>query len=279
MQKQQILDELKVLPVIDVEHEINRRIEFIKNSLKQSGMKNLVLGISGGIDSSTLGRLAQLAVEQLNQNRSEYQFIAVRLPYDTQADEADAQKALDFIQPSRRLTINIQSGTDGLHNSVMQAFQDEGAILNNIKPSENQIDFNKGNIKARQRMVAQYAIAGLVGGLVLGTDHSAENITGFFTKWGDGACDLIPLFGLNKRQVRQIAKHLGAPDNLVNKAPTADLESLAPGKTDESALGLSYEQIDDFLEGKPVEQEVENKLIAIYNKTNHKRQAIPTIYD
>ena len=279
MQKQQILDELKVLPVIDVEHEINRRIEFIKNSLKQSGMKNLVLGISGGIDSSTLGRLAQLAVEQLNQNGSEYQFIAVRLPYDTQADEADAQKALDFIQPSRRLTINIQSGTDGLHNSVMQAFQDEGAILNNIKPSENQIDFNKGNIKARQRMVAQYAIAGLVGGLVLGTDHSAENITGFFTKWGDGACDLIPLFGLNKRQVRQIAKHLGAPDNLVNKAPTADLESLAPGKTDESALGLSYEQIDDFLEGKPVEQEVENKLIAIYNKTNHKRQAIPTIYD
>ncbi|MDH5630760.1 MAG: ammonia-dependent NAD(+) synthetase, partial [Gammaproteobacteria bacterium] len=200
-------------------------------------------------------------------------------PYDTQDDEADAQRALDFIQPSRRLTINIQSGSDGLHNSVMQAFQDEGSILNNIKPSENQIDFNKGNIKARQRMVAQYAIAGLVGGLVLGTDHSAENITGFFTKWGDGACDLIPLFGLNKRQVRQIAKHLGAPDNLVNKAPTADLESLAPGKTDESALGLSYEQIDDFLEGKPVEQEVENKLIAIYNKTNHKRQAIPTIYD
>ena len=68
--------------------------------------------------------------------------------------------------------------------------------------SEAQIDFARGNVKARMRMIAQYEIAGLTGGLVLGTDHSAENITGFYTKHGDGACDLAPLFGLNKRQVR-----------------------------------------------------------------------------
>ncbi|HBY85773.1 MAG TPA: NAD(+) synthase, partial [Colwellia sp.] len=111
------------------------------------------------------------------------------------------------------------------------------------------------------------------------TDHSAENITGFFTKWGDGACDLAPLFGLSKRQVRALAKALGAPSILVDKAPTADLEELEPGKTDEDALGISYEQLDNFLEGKQVTAAVSEHIINIYKKTQHKRQAIPTIYD
>jgi NAD+ synthase len=128
-------------------------------------------------------------------------------------------------------------------------------------------------------MIAQYEIAGYVRGLVLGTDHSAENITGFYTKFGDGACDLAPLFGLNKRQVRQVAATLGAPDVLVNKVPTADLEELAPQKADEAALNLTYDQIDDFLEGKPVPQSVVDRLVAIYQSTQHKRQPIPTIYD
>ena len=128
-------------------------------------------------------------------------------------------------------------------------------------------------------MSAQYDLAGLLGGLVLGTDHSAENITGFYTKWGDGACDLAPLFGLSKRQVRQIAQHLDAPVALVNKAPTADLESLNPGKTDEDALGLSYDQIDDFLEDKSNDHEVDAKLVEIFKRTQHKRLPIPTIYD
>lgn len=128
-------------------------------------------------------------------------------------------------------------------------------------------------------MIAQYEIAGYVGGLVLGTDHSAENITGFYTKFGDGACDLAPLFGLNKRQVREVAATLGAPEVLVKKVPTADLEELAPQKADEDALNLTYEQIDDFLEGKPVPQQVVDRLVSIYKATQHKRQPIPTIYD
>ncbi|CAK2250465.1 NH(3)-dependent NAD(+) synthetase [Vibrio crassostreae] len=137
----------------------------------------------------------------------------------------------------------------------------------------------KGNVKARARMIAQYEIAGYVGGLVIGTDHSAENITGFYTKHGDGACDLAPLFGLNKRQVRELAATLGAPELLVKKVPTADLEELDPQKADEAALNLSYDQIDDFLEGKEVPQDVSDRLVGIYKATQHKRQPIPTIYD
>lgn len=96
---------------------------------------------------------------------------------------------------------------------------------------------------------------------------------------GDGACDLAPLFGLSKRQVRALARQLGAPEQLVEKTPTADLECLAPQKADEAALGLTYQQIDDFLEGLTVPAEVTARLIQIYQKTQHKRQAIPTVYD
>ena len=275
--EQLIRTEMRVLPVIDVDFEIQRRVEFIQKKLKQSSCKSLVLGISGGVDSTTCGRLAQLAVNGLNQvsNSNEYQFIAVRLPYGEQQDEDEAQLALQFIQPSHSVSVNIKNGVDGTHASTLLALEGTGLI-----PSDNaKVDFVKGNVKARTRMIAQYEIAGLVGGLVIGTDHSAENITGFYTKFGDGACDLAPLFGLNKRQVRAIAAKLGAPEQLVYKVPTADLEELAPQKADEDALQVSYDQIDDFLEGKSVTDFVRDRLVSIYKATQHKRQPIPTIYD
>jgi len=279
MDPQLIINEMKVLPQIDAAFEIKRRVDFIKKTLKTSGLKNLVLGISGGVDSSTCGRLAQLAVTELNIEESNntvtpYQFIAVRLPYTVQADEDDAQLALSFIKPSHCLTTNIADAADGIHHETLNALKQ----ANILTATEGQIDFSKGNVKARSRMVMQYHIAGIVGALVLGTDHSAENITGFFTKWGDGACDLAPLFGLSKRQVRLLAETLGAPDLLINKAPTADLEDLEPGKTDEDALGMSYDELDDFLEGKKTTQELQTHIVNIYKKTQHKRLAIPTIY-
>ncbi|KPV96165.1 NH(3)-dependent NAD(+) synthetase [Pseudoalteromonas sp. P1-9] len=273
----EIMAEMKVLPSIDPQAEITRRVAFIKGKLVESGTRSLVLGISGGVDSSTCGKLCQLAVDELNNEQAtdKYQFIAMRLPYGVQADEDEAQLAVDFIQPSKRVTVNIKPATDGMHSEALAAL--EAAAIE--PPAQSAIDFTKGNVKARQRMIAQYEIAGLTQGLVVGTDHSAENITGFYTKFGDGACDLAPLFGLSKRQVRLLAKTLGAPELLVTKTPTADLECDRPGLADEDALGVSYDQIDDFLEGKDVSKEVEEKLIAIYLRTQHKRQPIPTVYD
>ncbi len=274
--EQLIRDEMRVLPSIDPKFEIARRVDFIKQTLLTSGCKSLVLGISGGVDSTTCGRLAQLAVNELNESAdSEYQFIAVRLPYGEQKDEEEAQIALKFIQPTHSISVNIKDGVDGLHRASNDALEANGLL----PIDKSKIDFVKGNVKARSRMIAQYEIAGYVGGLVLGTDHSAENITGFYTKFGDGACDLAPLFGLNKRQVRQVASELGAPDLLVNKTPTADLEELVPQKADEDALSVTYDQIDDFLEGRPVAKDVTQKLIDIYQATQHKRKPIPTIYD
>ncbi len=277
MNAAEIIKEMRVLPEINPEFEIKRRIDFICSKLKQSAARHLVLGISGGIDSSTCGRLAQLAVDQLNTEEPDraYQFVAVRLPYGVQMDEHDAQASIAFIQPSQSLAVNVKLGANGIHEETLGALK-EHALLN---CADSVIDFAKGNVKARTRMVVQYEIAGLLGGLVLGTDHSAENITGFFTKWGDGACDLAPLFGLSKRQVKLLAKTLGAPQSLVDKTPTADLECMSPQKADEHALGLSYNEIDDFLENKAVSDKVNARVVEIYSRTQHKRQAIPTLYD
>ncbi|OUS30405.1 NAD(+) synthase [Thalassotalea sp. 42_200_T64] len=276
MNRQSIINEMKVLPEIDAKFEIRRRVDFIKQQLLSSGLKHLILGISGGVDSSTCGRLAQLAVDELNEEHSAgFKFIAVRLPYNVQADEDDAQLALEFIKPSQTLSTNIMAGADGIHREAVKVLTESGLH----DGDDHQLDFSKGNVKARTRMVMQYHIAGILGGLVIGTDHSAENITGFYTKWGDGACDMVPLFGLSKRQVRLLARTLNAPEKLIVKPPTADLEELAPGKEDEAALGLSYDDIDNFLEGKEVCNDAEEKLVSIYHKTQHKRQPIPTIYD
>lgn len=275
MDAERIRQEMCVLPEINPAEEVKRRVAFIKKQLVEAHCDNLVLGISGGVDSTTCGKLAQLAVEQLSKDTGRaHRFFAIRLPYSIQADEDEAQISLDFIQPSQRLDINIQPGADGIHNTIVEQLN-----LHKLLPnSHTAVDFTKGNTKARVRMTVQYQLAGLLGALVLGTDHSAENITGFFTKWGDGACDLAPLFGLSKRQVRQVAAHLGAPEQLVNKTPTADLECLSPQKSDEEALGFSYDMLDDFLEGKPVPSAIEQLIIATYQKTQHKRQPIPTIY-
>jgi len=247
------------------QHEIARRIAFIQDVLKGSGCASLVLGISGGVDSLTAGRLCQLAVEQLRREDIDVRFIAVRLPYKTQADEHDAQASLDFIQPDLITVSNIADCVEGLMASI---------AIDGQTPSAGLTDFVKGNVKARARMMAQYAIANFSNGLVVGTDHGAEALMGFFTKFGDGACDLAPLSGLTKTQVRLLADALGAPAPLVHKAPTADLEELEPGKLDEAAYGCTYEQIDAYLMGQAVLEQARAIIESAYTKTAHKR-ALP----
>ena len=277
MDRRSITQEMRVLPEINPDEEISARIDFIASRLEKSGRSALVLGISGGVDSFTCGRLAQLAVDKLNKEGStkRFQFIAVRLPYGTQRDEKDAQISLNFISPSKSLRVNIKQADDAVHDGVCNALDEVS-----LRPSsEELLDFTKGNVKARIRMAAQYEIAGVLNGLVLGTDHSAENVTGFYTKFGDGACDLAPLFGLSKRQVRQVARKLGAPQSVLEKTPTADLECLDAQKADETVLGISYDMIDDFLEGREIPESACHRIIDIYDSTQHKREPIPTVYD
>ena len=267
--QQQIIEELKVMPEINVEQEIRRSIDFLKDYAKKHGfVKGFVLGISGGQDSTLTGKLTQLAVDELNAEAGEakYSFWAVRLPYGEQADEQDCQDALDYIGPTKIYTVNIKEAVD----ASVRALANAGVELS---------DFAKGNEKARERMKVQFSIAAMNSAVVLGTDHAAEAITGFFTKFGDGGADLMPIFRLNKRQGRQILKHLDCPVHLYEKVPTADLEEDRPSLPDETALGVTYEQVDDYLEGKTIPDKARETLEGHYKRSMHKRHLPITVFD
>ena len=257
--QQEIIESTGVKPEIDPAQEVERRVQFLCDYMLATHTRGFVLGISGGVDSTLAGRLAQLAVDKLKADGHEATFVAVRLPHGVQVDEADAAAAMDWVAGEREVTINIKDATDGLADSYAQGMGTEIT------------DYNKGNVKARMRMIAQYAIAGDNNLLVLGSDHGAENVTGYFTKFGDGAADLLPLSGLNKRQIKSILQHLGAPDPLWQKVPTADLLDGQPLRTDEDELGVTYDEIDDYLEGKQISARAAANIELKWVRGRHKR--------
>ncbi|MEI2628086.1 ammonia-dependent NAD(+) synthetase [Erwinia aphidicola] len=267
--QQDIIAALGVKPTIDAQAEIRTSVEFLKSYLKTYPfLKSLVLGISGGQDSTLTGKLCQIAINELRAETgdSSYQFIAVRLPHGVQADEQDCQDAIAFIQPDRVLTVNIKAAVQASE----QALRDAGITLS---------DFIRGNDKARERMKTQYNIAGMTSGVVVGTDHAAEAVTGFFTKYGDGGTDINPIFRLHKGQGKQLLKALGCPEHLYLKHPTADLEDDRPGLQDEVALGVTYEMIDRYLEGQTIHPAAAKTIENWYLKTEHKRRPPITVFD
>ncbi|ABF13886.1 NAD+ synthetase [Baumannia cicadellinicola str. Hc (Homalodisca coagulata)] len=267
--QQEIIIALGVKAKIKPATEVRISIDFLKSYLKKyPSLHTLVLGISGGQDSTLAGKLCQLAIEELRYDtgKHNYQFIAVRLPYGEQKDEADCNDVINFIQPDRVIRINIKNSIQASEITLRSA----GLILS---------DFLKGNEKARERMKVQYSIASLTSGLVVGTNNAAEAITGFFTKYGDGGTDINPLFRLNKRQVTALLQHLVCPQHLYLKTPTADLEDERPALPDELVLGVTYTQIDDYLEGKNIDFNAAQKIEKLYQQTEHKRHLPITIFD
>ncbi|MFD1393417.1 ammonia-dependent NAD(+) synthetase [Lacticaseibacillus jixianensis] len=267
--QKEIITALHVQPEIDPAQELRRSVDFLKAYISHfSGLKTYVLGISGGQDSTLAGAMAEQAMTELRQETGDqaYRFVAVRLPYGEQADEADAMAAIAFMKADETMRVNIKASVDAMEQAV---------VANGLTVS----DFNKGNMKARARMIAQYAIAGARSGVVVGTDHAAEAVTGFYTKFGDGGADVTPLWRLNKRQGASILKLLGAPAHLYEKAPTADLEEDRPALPDEVALGVSYRAIDDYLEGKAVAAADAEKIESWYLRSAHKRHLPITVFD
>lgn len=264
----EIINALKVKPIIDTQEEIRNSVDFLKQYLLTTGLKGFVLGISGGQDSSLAGKLAQLAMIELREEtgNQDYQFIAMRLPYGNQADESDAMAAIEYINPDKIMRVNIKDAVD----ATVIAVED-----NQINIS----DFNRGNIKARQRMIAQYSVAGEFKAAVIGSDHAAEAVTGFYTKFGDGGADVTPLWRLDKRQGQALLIALGAPEHLYAKVPTADLEDDRPALPDEVALGVTYDEIDDYLEGHEVSDGSAKVIENWYIKTEHKRHLPITVKD
>ncbi|MFK7691509.1 ammonia-dependent NAD(+) synthetase [Paenibacillus sp. HJGM_3] len=266
--QQDIIAKLGVKPQIDPKEEIRRRVQFLKDYLIQSSMSGLLIAISGGIDSAVTTGLCKMATDELSKETGrDYITLGVFQPYGEQADISDSYAVAEAFQLTHKIETNIEQAVDEIALEVEYGFKHLG-IPRHVSRE------GKGNIKARTRMVMQYALAFDLKLIVVGTDHASEAITGFFTKYGDGAVDVTPLSSLNKRQVRQLAAELGVPQSVLDKAPTAGLWE---GQTDEGELGITYDDNSDYLEGKEIGAEAKAKLEKQYLRTEHKRAPIPGI--
>jgi len=266
--QQEIIARLGVKPQIDAAEEVRRRVDFLKQSVLNSGTTGLLIAISGGIDSAVAAGLCKQATDELAAETGKpYMTLGVFQPYGTQEDIDDSYAVAKAFELKHTVETNIEDAVNEIALETEHAFKSIG-IHRHISRG------GKGNVKARTRMVVQYALAFDLNLLVVGTDHASEAITGFYTKWGDGAVDITPLSTLNKRQVRQLAAHLGVPQSVLDKAPTAGLWE---GQTDEAELGITYEENSDYLEGKSISSEAQAKLEKQYAKTEHKRSPIPGI--
>jgi len=266
--QQEIIAKLGVKPDINVDEEIRKRVDFLKEYTLKAGVDGLLIAISGGIDSAVATGLCVQATNELTEEKGrEYKTVGVFQPYGEQVDIADSYAVAEAFKLKYKIETNIEEAVNEI------ALEAEYG-LKSIGEHRHLSRGGKGNVKARTRMVLQYALAFELNLLVVGTDHASEAITGFFTKYGDGAVDITPLSTLNKRQVRLLAAKLGVPQSILDKAPTAGLWE---GQTDESELGITYDANSAYLEGKDIDAAAKEKLEKQYLKTEHKRAGIPGI--
>lgn len=266
--QQDIIAKLGVKPEIDADAEIRKRVDFLKEYVLNAGVDGLLIAISGGIDSAVVTGLCKQATDELTAEKGrEYKTVGVFQPYGKQEDIADSYAVAEAFNLTYRMETNIEEAVGEI------ALEAEYG-LKSIGVHRHLSRAGKGNVKARTRMVVQYALAFELNLLVVGTDHASEAITGFYTKYGDGAVDITPLSTLNKRQVRELASKLGVPQSVLDKAPTAGLWE---GQTDEQELGITYDDNSNYLEGKAIAPEAQAKLEKQYLKTEHKRVPIPGI--
>ncbi|MNW28976.1 NH(3)-dependent NAD(+) synthetase [compost metagenome] len=266
--QEQIIAELGVQPTINEDAEVRKRVDFLKSYVQKTGSKGLLIAISGGIDSAVATALCKRATDELNEEQEgPFMTLGVFQPFGTQQDIEDSYSVAKAFNLKHTAETNIEQPVNDIALEVERSFQSMGM-------DRSMTYQGKGNVKARTRMVVQYALANELNLLVVGTDHASEAITGFYTKWGDGAVDITPLSSLNKRQVRKLAAYLGVPQPILDKAPSAGLWE---GQTDEGELGISYDDNSDYLEGKDIDPKAREVLENYFTRTAHKRTSIPGI--
>lgn len=255
-----------ILPPLDLQKTIKQIENFIKETVKKSNTNGLIIGLSGGIDSTLVAFLAQRAIGSEN-------ILGITLPTKTtsKTDIEDAQKVANMLGIEYEV-INI----DDIINSFLKICPHETSKL------------VEGNLKARTRMLILYKHANSMNRLVIGTSNLSELLVGYFTKYGDGASDLIPIGDLYKTQVWELARELNIPQEIITKDPSAGLQK---NQTDEKELGIDYISLDKILYGlydlnldeKTLNQKLNIELSEIQRikdivqKSEHKRNIAPIL--
>ena len=236
-----------------LEKYLDEIVSFLKEYKEKTHAKGYVLGLSGGVDSSLVAALAKKAVGKDN-------LMCIMMPIDSNPSDLNDAKEVANALDVRYVVLD---GSNSFHETLKE-FERQGLSLDKM---------SKSNLKVRIRMTMLYAYGQTNGYLVLGTDNMDERYTGYFTKYGDGAADLLPIVYLTKGEVVQASKMLGVPAHLAERVPSA---GLFEGQTDEKEMGVTYKDLDAFLLGKAVDKEVEERILHLHKVSEHKRNDIPT---
>lgn len=239
-----------------LEERINLAVEWLRERVQAASSQGLVFGVSGGVDSAVVAGLCKRAFPEHS--------IGVIMP--SNSNPVDREDAL------------LIANTLSIKVIEVELTEPHQAILNSVKEALHKQEYSleerlsQGNLKARLRMATLYTVANALNYLVVGTDNAPESYTGYFTKYGDGGVDILPITSLTKTEVRAWAAQLGLPESIVNRVPTA---GLWPGQTDEKEMGITYDLIDRYLLGEKTPEDVVQKIEKMHRQSEHKRQLPP----
>ena len=230
-----------------------RLSDWLKHEVISGGGKGVVFGLSGGIDSTVTAYLCKMAFPENS--------LGLIIPcYSNKADMEDAKSIAKEI---------------GLKYETVDMELTYNTLLDEFGDMRDDRDIPLANIKPRLRMTVLYYYANRLNYFVIGTGNKSELTLGYFTKYGDGGCDILPLGNLTKRNVYSLAKSLKVSEKIIQKPPSAGLWK---GQTDEGELGITYQEIDNYIEGKTVSESVKTKIEELIKKSEHKRN-MPRIPD
>lgn len=241
-----------------IDEKVNHIVEWLRSQVENSGTNGLVVGLSGGIDSSVVAFLIKKAFPENS--------MGVIMP--CKSNEKDKNDAIELAKAA------------GLKHIIVDLTDDQdnilGKVTNELIKGKFDTDKNRrladANLRARMRMSTLYTVANSLNYLVVGTDNAAEVYTGYFTKYGDGGVDILPIANLTKREVYEWARQLGVPQAVLDRPPSAGLWE---GQTDENEMGTTYNMIDDLLEGKEIPKKHRDIIERLNKRTAHKRNMPP----
>lgn len=234
-----------------IEIKIEKTVEWLRQKQDETRTNGMLVGVSGGVDSAVVAMLIKKALPDNS--------MGIILPINN--SEKDLLDANELIKVSNISSITID--LTSIHSQMMNSVKEN---MPNYKQEFDRI--TDANLRARLRMSTLYAVANNLNYLVVGTDNAAEILTGYFTKYGDGGVDILPIAHLLKSEVYEWGKYLGVPQSILNKAPSAGLWE---GQTDELEMGTTYKYIDDYLSGKEIPEKDKEIILNLNKKTEHKR--------